>query len=207
MKIMAVLKPKEMAERLGVTVRTLQEWDRKGIFPAHRTPTNKRYYTEQDYLKYINNNSDPKKDKRKVVGYARVSTANQKDDLKDQEEFIREFVNTKGIILDEMITDIGSGLNYKRKKWNKLLDEVMQGKIKTIYITYQDRFIRFGYDWFEKLCNQNGTKIVVLNNRETLPNEELVQDVLSILHVFSCRLYGLRKYKHKISEDKELTNK
>ncbi len=191
---MAVLKPKEMAERLGVTVRTLQEWDRKGIFPAHRTPTNKRYYTEQDYLKYINNNSDPKKDKRKVVGYARVSTANQKDDLKDQEEFIREF-------------DIGSGLNYKRKKWNKLLDEVMQGKIKTIYITYQDRFIRFGYDWFEKLCNQNGTKIVVLNNRETSPNEELVQDVLSILHVFSCRLYGLRKYKHKISEDKELTNK
>ncbi|EST03647.1 hypothetical protein Lc367_0513 [Lactobacillus crispatus EM-LC1] len=207
MKIMAVLKPKEMAERLGVTVRTLQEWDRKGILPAHRTPTNKRYYTEQDYLKYINNNSDPKKDKRKVVGYARVSTANQKDDLKDQEEFIREFVNTKGIILDEMITDIGSGLNYKRKKWNKLLDEVMQGKIKTIYITYQDRFIRFGYDWFEKLCNQNGTKIVVLNNRETSPNEELVQDVLSILHVFSCRLYGLRKYKHKISEDKELTNK
>ena len=204
---MAVLKPKEMAERLGVTVRTLKEWDRKGIFPAHRTPTNKRYYTEQDYLKYINNNSDPKKDKRKVVGYARVSTANQKDDLKDQEEFIREFVNTKGIILDEMITDIGSGLNYKRKKWNKLLDEVMQGKIKTIYITYQDRFIRFGYDWFEKLCNQNGTKIVVLNNRETSPNEELVQDVLSILHVFSCRLYGLRKYKHKISEDKELTNK
>lgn len=207
MKIMAVLKPKEMAERLGVTVRTLLEWDRKGIFPAHRTPTNKRYYTEQDYLKYINNNSDPKKDKRKVVGYARVSTANQKDDLKDQEEFIREFVNTKGIIIDEMITDIGSGLNYKRKKWNKLLDEVMQGKIKTIYITYQDRFIRFGYDWFEKLCNQNGTKIVVLNNRETSPNEELVQDVLSILHVFSCRLYGLRKYKHKISEDKELTNK
>lgn len=204
---MAVLKPKEMAERLGVTVRTLLEWDRKGIFPAHRTPTNKRYYTEQDYLKYINNNSDPKKDKRKVVGYARVSTANQKDDLKDQEEFIREFVNTKGIIIDEMITDIGSGLNYKRKKWNKLLDEVMQGKIKTIYITYQDRFIRFGYDWFEKLCNQNGTKIVVLNNRETSPNEELVQDVLSILHVFSCRLYGLRKYKHKISEDKELTNK
>lgn len=204
---MAVLKPKEMAERLGVTVRTLQEWDRKGIFPAHRTPTNKRYYTEQDYLKYINDHSDPKKDQHKVVGYARVSTVNQKDNLKDQEKFIREFVNAKGIILDEMITEIGSGLNYQRKKWNKLLDEVMQGKIETIYITYQDRFIRFGYDWFEKLCNQNGTKIVVLNNQETSPNEELVQDVLSILHAFSCRLYGLRKYKHKISEDKELTKK
>lgn len=204
---MAVLKPKEMAERLGVTVRTLQEWDRKGIFPAHRTPTNKRYYTEQDYLEYINDHSDPKKDKHKVVGYARVSTANQKDNLKDQEKFIREFVNAKGIILDEMITEIGSGLNYQRKKWNKLFDEVMQGKIETIYITYQDRFIRFGYDWFEKLCNQNGTKIVVLNNQETSLNEELVQDVLSILHAFSCRLYGLRKYKHKISEDKELTKK
>lgn len=161
---MAVFKPKEMADRLGVTVRTLQNWDRKGIFPAHRTPTNKRYYTEQDYLKYINDHSDPKlKDKGKIVGYARVSTVNQKDDLKDQEKFIREFVNAKGIILDEMITEIGSGLNYQRKKWNKLLDEVMQGKIETIYITYQDRFIRFGYDWFEKLCNQNGTTIVVLN--------------------------------------------
>ncbi|MCT7756476.1 MAG: IS607 family transposase [Lactobacillus iners] len=205
---MAVFKPKEMADRLGVTVRTLQNWDRKGIFPAHRTPTNKRYYTEQDYLKYINDHSDPKlKDKGKIVGYARVSTVNQKDDLKDQEKFIREFVNAKGIILDEMITEIGSGLNYQRKKWNKLLDEVMQGKIETIYITYQDRFIRFGYDWFEKLCNQNGTKIVVLNNQETSPNKELVQDVLSILHAFSCRLYGLRKYKHKISEDKELTKK
>lgn len=205
---MAVFKPKEMADRLGVTVRTLQNWDRKGIFPAHRTPTNKRYYTEQDYLKYINDHSDPKlKDKGKIVGYARVSTVNQKDDLKDQDKFIREFVNAKGIILDEMITEIGSGLNYQRKKWNKLLDEVMQGKIETIYITYQDRFIRFGYDWFEKLCNQNGTKIVVLNNQETSPNKELVQDVLSILHAFSCRLYGLRKYKHKISEDKELTKK
>ena len=171
---MAFLKPKEMAERLGVTVRTLQEWDRKGIFPAHRTPTNKRYYTEQDYLKYINDNSDAKKDKHKVVGYARVSTVNQTDDLKDQEKFIREFVNAKGIILDEMITEIGSGLNYKRKKWNKLLDEVMQGKIETIYITYQDRFIRFHYDWFEKLCNRNGTKIVVLNNQETSSNEALV---------------------------------
>lgn len=204
---MAMLKPREMADRLGITVRTLQEWDRKGIFSAHRTPTNKRYYTEQDYLRYVNGQSSSEEDKRKIVGYARVSTANQKGDLKDQEDFIRQYANAKGIILDEMITDIGSGLNYKRKKWNRLLDEVMQGKIKTIYITYQDRFIRFGYDWFEKLCNQNGTEIVVLNNQETSPNEELVQDVLSILHVFSCRLYGLRKYKHKISEDKELSQK
>lgn len=204
---MAMLKPREMADRLGITVRTLQEWDRKGIFSAHRTPTNKRYYTEQDYLRYVNGQSSSEEDKRKIVGYARVSTANQKGDLKDQEDFIRQYANAKGIILDEMITDIGSGLNYKRKKWNRLLDEVMQGKIKTIYITYQDRLIRFGYDWFEKLCNQNGTEIVVLNNQETSPNEELVQDVLSILHVFSCRLYGLRKYKHKISEDKELSQK
>lgn len=122
-------------------------------------------------MRYVNGQSSSEEEKRKIVGYARVSTANQKDDLKDQEDFIRQYANAKGIILDKMITDIGSGLNYKRKKWNKLLDEVMQGKIKTIYITYQDRFIRFGYDWFEKLCNQNGTKIVVLNNQETSPNE------------------------------------
>lgn len=74
----------------------------------------------------------------------------------------------------------------------------MQGKIDKIYITYKDRFTRFGYDWFENLCKSHDTKIVILNNVDTSPDKELVEDLVSIIHVFSCRLYGLRKYKKKI---------
>ena len=200
---MSILKPKEMAERLGVTVLTLQRWDNNGILKAHRTPTNRRYYTEEQYLEYIGqpiSNSN----NRKNIAYARVSTYGQKDDLKNQINFIRQYVNAKGIILDETITDIGSGLNYNRKKWNKLLEDVMQDKIDTIFITYKDRFIRFGYDWFERLCKMHNTEIVVLNNIETSPTQEMIDDMISIVHVFSYRLYGLRKYKSKLENDKSL---
>ena len=152
---MAMLKPKEMAERLGVTVRTLQIWDKKGTLKAHRTPTNRRYYTEEQYLEYIGQSTS---NNRKNVAYARVSTYEQKDDLKNQIDFIRQYANAKGVILDETITDIGSGLNYNRKKWNQLLEEVMDNQVDTIFITYKDRFIRFGYDWFERLCKMHNTE-------------------------------------------------
>ena len=104
-----------------------------------------------------------------TVIYARVSTRNQKDDLQNQVSFLRQFCNAKGIIVDQCIEDYGSGLNYNRKQWNHLLDEV-----------------------------------VVVNNEELSPQEELVQDIVSILHVFSCRLYGLRKYKKQIEGDEEI---
>ena len=80
----------------------------------------------------------------------------------------------------------------------------MEQKIKTIIVTHKDRFIRFGYDWFEKFCMKFNTTIVAVNNEELSPQVELVQDIVSILHVFSCRLYGLRKYKKQIKEDKEI---
>ena len=80
----------------------------------------------------------------------------------------------------------------------------MEQKIKTIIVTHKDRFIRFGYDWFEKFCTKFNTTIVVVNNEELSPQEELVQDIVSILHVFSCRLYGLRKYKKQIERDEEI---
>lgn len=198
---MTIYKPKEMAEKLNVTVRTLQRWDNEGKLPAKRSPTNRRYYTDDQLMQYLGEPTD----NRKTVAYARVSTYGQKDDLKDQVSFIRQYANAKGIILDEVITDVGSGLNYNRKKWNQLLYNVEQNKIKTIFITYKDRFIRFGFDWFNRFCNEHNTKIIVLNNPDTSPDKELVDDVISIIHVFSCRLYGLRKYKNKIKNDKALT--
>ena len=195
-------KPKDFAEVLGVSVKTLQRWDRDGILKANRTPTDRRYYTYDQYLQFKGIQTE--NDIRDTVIYARVSTRNQKDDLQNQVEFLKQFCNAKGIIVNQCIEDFGSGLNYNRKKWNKLLDEVMANKIKTIVISNKDRFIRFGYDWFEKFCEKFNTKIIIVNNETLSPNEELVQDIISILHVFSCRLYGLRKYKNQIKEDEEI---
>ena len=145
-------KPKEFAELLNVSVLTLQRWDNTGKLKAHRTPTNRRYYTYEQYQKYMGITNSSKK----TVIYTRVSTSNQKDDLKNQVEFLRQYANAKGIIVDTVIEDYGSGLNYNRKQWNKLIDECMTNEIGTI------------------------------------------------LHVFSCRIYGLRKYKKKIKEDIEV---
>ena len=195
-------KPKDFAELLGVSVKTLQRWDRDGILKANRTPTDRRYYTYEQYLQFKGVQTE--NDRRDTVIYARVSTKNQKGDLQNQVEFLKQFCNAKGMIVNQCIEDFGSGLNYNRKKWNQLLDEVMENKIKTIVISDKDRFIRFGYDWFEKFCEKFNTKIMIVNNEALSPKEELVQDILSILHVFSCRLYGLRKYKNQIKKDEEI---
>lgn len=199
---MFMIRLNEMAKRLNVSVKTLQRWDREGILVAKRTPTDRRYYTEDQYLEYIGSST---KSKRKTIAYARVSNANQKDDLRNQITFIRNYVNAKGEILDDVIEDIGSGLNYNRKHWNDLLlNQIPKGEIEKIYITYKDRFVRFGFDWFERFCNHYNCEIVVINNPDTSPQKELVDDLISIIHVFSCRIYGLRKYKKDISLDESL---
>ena len=190
---MRIYKTGEAAKILNVTPQTLQYWDRKGIFKAHRTQTKRRYYTQEQLDKWLNKDTD--KSKQMSIAYARVSSHHQKDNLKNQLAFIRNYTNAKGIILDREITDIGSGLNYNRPNWNKLLRDVDKGKIDRIYITYKDRFIRFGFDWFNSFCKDHGCEIIVLNNSDTSPEEEVTQDLLSIIHVFSHRVDGLRKYK------------
>ena len=195
-------KPKEFAELIGISVKTLQRWDREGVLKANRTPTDRRYYTYDQYLQFKGIKTE--EDTRQTVIYARVSTKNQKDDLQNQVTFLRQFCNARGMIVDQCIEEYGSGLNYNRKKWNALLNAVMEQKIKTIVVTHKDRFIRFGYDWFEQFCMKFHTTILVVNNEDLSPQEELVQDSVSILHVFSCRLYGFRKYKKQIEGDEEL---
>ena len=192
-------KPKQFAEMLGVTVKTLQRWDNDGKLIANRTPTDRRYYTHKQYLDYINESK-----RGKVVIYTRVSSSNQKDDLVNQVAFLQQYANAKGIIVDEIIEDLGSGLNYNRKKWNKLIDESINGQVSKIIITHKDRFIRFGYEWFERFLLNLGVEIILVNNEKLSPQEELVQDLISIIHIFSCRIYGLRKYKTKIERDEEV---
>lgn len=199
---MSTYKIHEVAKKLGVTVKTLQRWDNSGVFKARRTPTNHRYYTDEDILKYQGLSLDTPK--RKTVAYVRVSSHGQTSDLKHQIGFIRNFVNARGEILDAIIEEFDSGLNFNRPKWNELLQEVMRDEVDKIYVTYKDRFVRFGFEWFESLCNKHQTEIIVLNNETTSPEKELIEDLTSIVEEFSYRLGGLRKYKKALKEEKEV---
>lgn len=198
---MSNYKPQEFAEMIGVSVKTLQRWDKEGKLKANRTPTDRRYYTHQQYVDYM---GDGNSKRGKTVIYTRVSTSKQKDDLQNQVEYLKQYANAKGIIVDEIFEDVGSGLNYNRKKWNKLIEDCMLGLIKTIIVAHKDRFIRFGYEWFERFLKSNGVEIIVVNNEKASPEQELVNDLISIIHVFSCRIYGLRKYKKQIEGDEEI---
>ena len=199
---MKIYKIHEMAEKLGVSIKTLQRWDVIGKLKAKRTLGNHRYYTEDQYDDYMG--IAYKQPHRKVIAYARVSSGCRKEDLKHQISLICTFANARGVIIDEYFEDIGSGLDYNRTKWNELLQSVMNNEVQTIYLTYKDRFIRFGFEWFEHLCHQHQTEIVVLNRVDTSPNRELVEDLTSIVHDFSSQLDGLKKYEEAIQSDKEV---
>ena len=202
---MSIYKVGEFAEKVGVSISTLQRWDRTDVLKSKRTPTNQRYYTDEDLNKVLNLEQETKP-KRKNVGYCRVSTQGQKNNLENQQEFVSVYSLSHGVILDEIYTDIGSGLNYQRKNWNKLLKQVEANEIDKIYVTYKDRFARFGYEWFEEFCASHGTEIIVLNQKQTSPEEELTEDLLSILHLFSERNNDLKKYKTEINKELKKIN-
>lgn len=194
---MKTYKPKEFGKLISRTTQTLQRWDRKGILVAHRTPTNRRYYTHDQYLEYIGQKAD---EAQLIAVYYRVSSAGQKDDMQRQKEALEQFCISAGKPIDVWMKDIGSGLNYKRQNFNKLMDMVERGEVSEIVIAHKDRLVRFGYEWFERFCDKHGAKITVMNVESLSPEEEMTRDLLSIVHCFSSRLYGLRRYKKKIKE-------
>ena len=138
-----IYKPKEFASMLGVAVITLQRWDREGKLIAYRNPKGRRYYTHAQYEQYMGISENKV---GKTIIYARVSNKGQKDDLDNQIEFLKTFANSRGIIVDDVMTDIGSGLNYNRKKWNELIELAQQKELSQILISHKDRFVRFGYE-------------------------------------------------------------
>ncbi len=188
--------PKHFGSLIGRTTKTLQKWDRDGILKAHRSITNRRYYTHDQYLQVARK----KPVSKKLMTYCRVSSAGQRNDLISQRKAIEAFCLAAGKEVQEKLEDIGSGLNYKRKNFVKLMEMVEQGEISEIVIAHKDRLVRFGFEWFEKFCQDHGVKIVIMNADSLSPEEEMTKDLLSIIHCFSSRLYGLRKYKKKIIE-------
>ena len=137
---------------------------------------------------------DKENQKRLIVTYSRVSSHGQKDDLKSQQSFIENFVASNGLQVDKNLSDIGSGLNYERKNFLKILELVEQNKIEKIIIAHKDRFVRFGFDYFQNFCKKHNTEIIIINLDSYSPEQEFTEDLISIIHCFSSKLYGLRKY-------------
>ena len=187
--------PKQFGKLIGKAVNTLQKWDRKGILSALRSPTNRRYYTREQYLQYRGLISS---EQGRVMVYARVSSPSQKKELALQKEALRAYCLEHGIKVDEWVEDMGSALNYKRKGFNQIMEQIELGHVKRLVIGSQDRLLRFGYDWFEAFCERHGTEILVMNGESFSPEEELVRDLLAIVTVFSARLPGLRSHKNAI---------
>jgi putative resolvase len=192
--------PKEFGRLIGRSVSTLQQWDRKGILKAHRSPTNRRYYTHDQYLEYLGLVAQ---EQGKTIVYARVRGPAQKKDLANQKEALRVYCQAHNIGVDEWLEDLGSALNYKRKQFNVLMEEVELGRVRRIVIAHRDRLVRFGYGWFEAICQRHNTEIVVIDGDTLSPEQELVQDLGAILAVFAARLHGLRSYK-KVLKDAAL---
>lgn len=188
----------EFSKLVGKSVNTLQRWDREGILTSYRSPSNRRYYTQSQYNEYMGITKS--EDKINVI-YTRVSSKNQEDDLKNQISFIVGYTKQNSIPISNIYSDIGSGLDYTRKSFNKLIEDAFSGKIGKIYISYKDRFVRFGYDWIcsllKKYCNVD---IININDIITSPEEDLINDLCKIIDIFSSRIYGLKKYKSKIKK-------
>jgi predicted site-specific integrase-resolvase len=138
-----------------------------------------------------------------TIAYARVSGVAQKPDLANQVKALETYCQDHRIQVDEWMQDIGSGLNYKRKQFNRLMERIELGQVRRLLIAHRDRLVRFGYEYFEAFCERHHTTIVVINGEAMSPEQELVRDLMAIVTVFSARLHGLRSYR-KVLKDAAL---
>ncbi|WP_414515997.1 IS607 family transposase [Nostoc sp. PCC 9305] len=188
--------PRVAVTKLGVSTQTLERWLENGKIEGIFTQGRQRRYNLDSIIPVRRGNPA---DERVTLLYARVSSRGQKNDLSQQVEFLQSrYPNA------EIITNIGSGLNFKRKGLQTLLDRVLTNSCKLIVIAHKDQICRFGFDLISWLCARQQTEILVLNQTNLSPEREMVEDILAIIYVFSYRLYGLRKYKKQVTEDSEL---
>lgn len=184
----------KFAKSLGVSIQTLRNWDKEGkLKPTYVTENGYRYYSE-DLLNKFRNIKNVNKIKKKNILYARVSAKEQKDDLDRQVDNLKQYAYSKGYSF-EIITDIGSGINYKKEGLLKMINLVECGEVDRIIVLYKDRLIRFGYDLIEYICKLNDTKIEIVDNSTVSKEQELTEDLIQIITVFANRLYGARSKK------------
>jgi len=138
-----------------------------------------------------------------TIAYTRVSGVAQKPDLANQVKALEAYCQQQDIRVDEWLSDIGSGLNYKRKQFNRLMEMIELGQVRRLIIAHRDRLVRFAYEYFEAFCERHHTEIVTINGENLSPEQELVRDLIAIVTVFSARLHGLRSYR-KVLKDAAL---
>ena len=183
---------RQLKKELNITGQTLYNWRRQNKI-VYRVLNSKNFVYDIDSI--INQGTQNIKE---IIAYCRVSNTKQRDDLLRQEESIRQYASRNGIIINNFYKEIASGMNEDRKIFNKIIDDVISGKIIKIYITYKDRLTRFGFSYFENLFKRFGCEIIILNNtNETTFEQELTQDLISIVHHFSMKMYSNRRTKLK----------
>ena len=190
---MVYVSAKKASELLDYTPDHLRRLANEGKIDTIRTGGGHRRYNVEKFIRNESVTITP-------LCYCRVSSSKQRDDLERQVAYMRRIYPEA-----EIIRDIGSGINFKRKGLKTLLDRLLQGDKLQVVIAHRDRLARFGIDLIRYLIEQNGGELVVLDQTEHSPQEELTSDLLAILHVFSCRMHGLRNYRDQIKEDKTLT--
>jgi len=199
------MKAKEVRELLGVTQNTLNNYINKGLL--RYTAINKYHYiyNDEDVYKLLGR----KQKERYNVTYSRVSLSKQKNDLVSQKKRLYDFAISSGFTLEKELSDVRSGMNFiDRKGFNELLDDVISRKVDTVFIENKDRIARFGFDLIEKLFKSYGTKIVVLSQADNLTYEqELTQDLISIIHHFSMKSYSNRRKLNKLKAELKEDNK
>jgi predicted site-specific integrase-resolvase len=201
------MKSKEVLKILGVTRTTLTKYVKEGTIKV--TKMKNGYYNYDDDSVYAFIGLKKKKHNSKIISYARVSTQNQKEQLKAQSNRIYESCISKGIVLDEQIEDIKSGMSFDRKGFDELCQEVIRGNVEMIVIENKDRLMRFGYEMFEKFFRYFGTKILVLNDEISNKSyeQELTDDLISIIHYFSMKSYSHRRKLNKLRKELEVEKK
>ena len=186
---------RQAAEYLGVSTQTLRRWEKEGKIPSPmRTEGNQRRYDLNKITSLKRNTSDIE---RQTIAYARVSSHDQKDDLQRQKKILEMYCAAQGWNY-QIIADLGSGMNYRKKGLKKLLDGIMDAHVGRLVLTHKDRLLRFGAELIFSICESRAVEVVIINQGdEPSFEEELAQDVLEIITVFSARLYGSRSRKNK----------
>ena len=181
---------------LGVSIITLRRWDEDGRLVSIKTEGGHRRYDISKINPELVHRHDFQ-DSRKTVAYARVSSHEQKDDLERQKQVLEMFCSKNGWSF-EIISDLGSGMNYYKKGLKKLLDAILGDSVGRLVLTHKDRLLRFGAELVFSICEAKGVEVVIINKGEdTTFEEDLASDVLEIINVFSARLYGSRSRKNK----------
>lgn len=192
---MVLMSIGKFAKELGVTPEHVRTMHRTGeVIPARISEKGTRYYSEEQ-LRELKNSRTPHREE-KVVAYCRVSTKSQKDELEKQVENIKSYMYAKGYSF-KVITDIGSGINYKNKGLQELISLINSNQITKVVVLYKDGLVQFGFELIQLLCDLHDVKIEIIDNSERINEEELTDDLIEIITVFANKLYGSRSKKTK----------